>query len=159
MAKITKPKIKAGDSPAVKYAAYAASAWEREGEDALNAIANTQHKLGSAYALAKIKAQGIKGKDASAAGAIYENLLQELSVEHSIIEGTNRRFVVHTRCCPFLKEWQQAGTEAEKLCESFGNSFVRGLCERVNPKLRYSITKMMSKGESYCEERIELLNG
>ncbi len=156
MVNINKPKIRAGERPAVKYAVHAAGAFEREGEEALANIAKTQHELGAEYARDQIKELGIKGNDARAAGAVFKSLLQDMAVEHRVIEGTNKRFVVHTRGCPFLKEWKKEGKDAPVLCESFGKSFVQGICESVNPKLRYNVTKMMSRGDPYCEERIEL---
>ncbi|KCZ70631.1 hypothetical protein ANME2D_02652 [Candidatus Methanoperedens nitroreducens] len=156
MIEIGKPKIRSGERPAVRYAAYAADTWEKEGEEALEAISKAQYELGIKYAAAQIKAQGLKGKDASAAGAIYINLLQELSVVHSIIENTNNSFIVRTKGCPFFHEWKTAGVDPLKLCESFGNSFMQGLCEGVNPGLRYSITRSMSGGSPYCEKRIDL---
>lgn len=156
MAEVSKPRIKVGESPSVKYAAHVAGILEKYGEEALGPTAKAQHKLGAKYAKAQIKAHNIKRKDASAAGAVYDNLLQELDIEHRILEDTNRRFVVQTRGCPFLNEWRKGGVEGEKLCESFGKSFVQGICKSVNPKLRYSVTRMMSKGDAYCEETIEL---
>lgn len=150
---IGKPKIKAGEKPSVKYAAYVAGVLEKKGEKELG---KAQHELGAKYARTQIKARNIKGKDARAAGAVYNNLLRELEIEHSIIEDTNKRFVVQTRGCPFLDEWRKEEADESKLCESFGKSFVRGICKSVNPRLRYSVTKMMSKGDPYCEERIEL---
>ncbi len=158
MAGISKPKIRSGEKPAIKYAASAQRAWEQEGEEALFSIEKAQHDLGANYARLKIRMRGIKGKDARAAGAVYDSLLRELCVDHSIIEDTDKRFVVQTRECPFLNVWKNAGDDAPKLCVSFGESFVKGLCESVNPKLRYSVTRMMSRGEPYCEERIELAN-
>lgn len=153
---IGKPKIKAGEKPSVKYAAYVAGILEREGEKALGATVRAQHELGAKYAKAQLAAHKIKGKDARAAGAVYNNLLRELGMEHSIIEDTNKRFVVQTKGCPFLDEWRKEEADESKLCESFGKSFVQGLCKSVNPRLRYSVTRMMSKGDPYCEERIEL---
>jgi hypothetical protein len=63
---------------------------------------------------------------------------------------------MRTKDCPFFNEWKRAGVDIPKLCESFGESFVKGLCESVNPKLRYSVTKNLSSGDTFCEERIEL---
>lgn len=157
MTEIRKPKIKVGEKPSLKYAAYVADVWAKEGEKALRMVAQAQHELGLKYARKHIKSNGIKGKGARAAGAVYENLLRGLSVEHSIIEDTNKRFVVHTEDCPFLEVWKTAGADAPKLCAGFGNSFVQGLCEGVNPRLKYSVTMMMSRGNPYCEERIELV--
>lgn len=156
MTKISKPKIKLGEKPSMKYAAYVAGCFEKEGENVLVATSRAQHELGAKYAMAKVKVQGIRGKDARAAGEVYNNLLCELEIEHRIIEDTKKRFVVETRGCPFLDEWRKEAVDDPRLCESFGKSFVQGLCESVNPRLRYSITKMMSKGDPYCEERIEL---
>ncbi len=150
---IGKPKIKAGEKPSVKYAAYVAGVLENEGEKELEAA---QHKLGAKYAKAQLAAHKIRGKDARAAGAVYDNLLRELEIEHSIIEDSNKRFVVQTKGCPFLDEWRKKEANEQVLCESFGKSFVRGICSGVNPKLRYSVTKKMSGGELFCEERIEL---
>ncbi|CAG0966295.1 hypothetical protein METP2_01114 [Methanosarcinales archaeon] len=158
MTGISKPKIKSGEKSAIKYATNAERAWEEEGEVALSSIEKTQHDIGAKYARIKISTRKIEGKDARAGGAVYDDLLQELCVDHSIIEDTDKRFIVQTRECPFLSVWERAGEDAPKLCESFGKSFVQGLCESVNPKLRYSVTRMMSKGEPYCEERIELLH-
>jgi len=156
MKKISKPKIKAGERPSLKYAALVASTWLKDGEKALKKISKSQQELGVKYAMAQIKAHDIRGKDARAAGEVYDNLLRELEIEHSVIEGTDMRFVVQTRGCPFLDEWKKEKIVDPKLCEGFGKSFVQGICEAVNPKLRYNITKMMSKGDLYCEERIEL---
>lgn len=157
MSTVNKPKIRLGERPAEKYAAYAADAWKSEGEEALKAIADSQHELGKKYARMQIRSRGIMNNDAKAAGEVYETLLQELSVEHSIIENTGKRFIVQTKGCPFLQEWKDVAEEdVQKLCEGFGNSFVQGLCEEVNPKIRYHIIRMMSRGEPYCEERIEL---
>ncbi len=150
---IGKPKIKAGEKPSVKYAAYVAGVLEKEGGKELG---EAQHELGAKYARMQVKARNIKGKDAKAAGAVYDNLLRELGMEHSIIEDTNKRFVVQTKGCPFLDEWRKKEADESILCESFGKSFVQGLCKSVNPRLRYSLTRMMSKGDPYCEERIEL---
>lgn len=156
MTKLKKPRIKVGESPALKYAAYAADAWAEEGEEALVGIEKAQHELGTKYARVQLKSRGIKGKDASAAGAVYETLLRDLEVEHDVVKDTKKRFVVHTSDCPFLQEWKTRGADASRLCASFGSSFVQGLCDGINPKLRYSVTRMMSKGNPYCEERIEL---
>lgn len=156
MKKISKPKIKVGERPSLKYAAHVADAWQKEGEKALKTISKSQHELGTKYARAQIKEHGIRGRDAGAAGEVYDNLLRELEIEHRIIEGTDKRFVIRTRGCPFLDEWRKEDTVDPKLCEGFGKSFVQGICEAVNPKLKYNITKMMSKGDLYCEERIEL---
>ena len=156
MAEIRKPKIRAGERPVLKYAEQAAKLVAEEGEETLKTLARAQHELGKKYARTRIKSRGITGKGARAAGAVYESLLRELSIEHSIIEDTNKRFVVRTSECPFMEEWKTKGADVPKLCASFGKSFVQGLCEGVNPKLRYSATKMMSKGSPYCEERIEL---
>jgi hypothetical protein len=150
---IGKPKIKAGEKPSVKYAAYVAGVLEKKGEKELG---EAQHELGAKYAKAQLAAHKIKGKDARAAGAVYDNLLRELEIEHSIIEDTNKRFVVQARECPFLDEWRKKEADESKLCESFGKSFVQGICRGVNPRLRYSVTKMMSRGDAYCEERIKL---
>ncbi len=156
MTEIRKPKIKPGERPSVKYAAYAASKVAKEGEKALGTVAAAQRELGTKYARERIKSCGIKGKDAKAAGAVYAALLSELSVDHSVIEDTTKRFVVHTTECPFLEEWKNMEADASKLCANFGRSFVQGLCDAVNPKLKYSVTKKMSTGNSYCEEKIEL---
>ena len=150
---IGKPKIKAGEKPSVKYAAYVAGVLEKKGEKELGAA---QHELGAKYAKTQLAAHKIKGKDAKAAGAVYNNLLRELGMEYSIVEDTNKRFVVQTKGCPFLDEWRKEEVDESKLCESFGKSFVQGLCKSVNPRLRYSVTRMMSRGDPYCEERIEL---
>jgi len=157
MAITNKPKIKAGEKPSVKYAAFVAGAWEREGEKILGERARAQHELGAKYAKAKVRAHKIKAKDARAAGSVYISLLHELEIEHRIIEDTNKRFVVQTKGCPFLDEWKKIEVDERKLCESFGKSFVQGLCKSVNPKLKYSVTRMMSRGDTYCEERIELI--
>lgn len=158
MTGISKPRIKVGEKPALKYAAYVADVWAKEGDKALRIVAQAQHELGMKYARKQIKSSGIKGRDARAAGAVYEKLLRGLSVEHSIIEDTNKHFVMHTKDCPFLEVWKVAGADAPKLCAGFGSSFVQGLCKGVNPKLKYSVSRMMSKGNSYCEERIELVS-
>ncbi len=153
---IGKPRIKAGEKPSVKYAAYVAGIFEKKGVMALKATARAQKELGAKYAKAQLAAHKIKGKDARAAGAVYDNLLRELEIEHSIIEDTNKHFVVQTKGCPFLDEWRKETDDESKLCESFGKSFVQGLCKSVNPRLKYRATKMMSRGDPYCEERIEL---
>ncbi len=150
---IGKPKIKVGEKPSVKYAAYVAGVLEKEGEKELGAA---QHEIGANYAKSQLAAHKFKGKDARAAGAVYDNLLRELEIEHSIIEDTNKRFVVQTKGCPFLDEWRKKEADESVLCESFGKSFVQGICSGVNSRLRYSVTKKMSGGETFCEERIEL---
>ncbi len=156
MTEIRKPKIRAGERPALKYAEQASELVAGEGEETLNTIAQAQYELGKKYARTRIKSRGITGRGARAAGAVYDALLRELSVEHRIIEDTNKRFVVRTSECPFMEEWKIKGADIPKLCASFGKSFVQGLCDGVNPKLKYSVTKMMSKGSPYCEGKIEL---
>ncbi|VVB88671.1 Uncharacterised protein [uncultured archaeon] len=156
MTEIRKPKVKVSERPAVKYAASAADKVAKEGEKALKTVAQTQRELGTKYARERIKSCGIKGKDAKAAGAVFMALLSELSVDYNIIEDTSRRFVAHTTECPFLEEWKNTGADASKLCESFGKSFVQGLCDAVNPKLKYTVSRTMSGESSYCEEKIEL---
>lgn len=140
----------------VKYASHVADACDMEGEAALNTIARTQHELGAKYARDQIKEQGHRGKDAKTAGEVYIHLLQELFVEYSVVDNADNHFVVRTKGCPFLQEWSKANTDSSKLCVIFGNSFVQGLCEGVNPRLKYNITRMMSRGDPYCEECIEL---
>lgn len=152
---IDKPKVSVSERPTLKYAAHAAIMLKNEGDEILRDIAKTQHDLGEEYARKMIMTRPAGRKDAGTAGAVYEKLLKDMSVKYRVVASSDRCFIVHNTGCPFLTKWE--GSDASKLCENFGKSFVQGLCDGINPQLRYSITRMMSRGDPYCEEKIELV--
>ncbi len=67
-------------------------------------------------------------------------------------EATEKRFVIRTHVCPYLKIWKEMGI-AEEIPEFcvWATYYDLGLAQAFNPKLRIELPRDMLRGDDECE--------
>jgi hypothetical protein len=71
-----------------------------------------------------------------------------------VVEATEDRCVGRATKCVWHERWKELGLDFE-MCTVGHQGWGNGVVESLNPNFTFSITKNMTRGDSYCEWIIE----
>jgi L-2-amino-thiazoline-4-carboxylic acid hydrolase len=74
--------------------------------------------------------------------------------EFEVVEANKDRCVVRTTQCPWHKRWKEQGLDFDP-CGVGHQSWGDGAVEALNPNFTFKLTKVMPRGDSYCEWAVE----
>jgi hypothetical protein len=104
---------------------------------------------------------GIKPTDAGelmeASLALAAIVMGPELMETELVERTPTRAVARTRSCPWSKRARELGI-GDSACAAGDQAWNEGLAQALGIRARITISKAMSRGDSYCEHLVELLD-
>lgn len=74
--------------------------------------------------------------------------------EFEVVEASEDRCVGRTTKCPWHERWKELGLK-EEFCSSGHQGWGDGAVESLNPNFTFSLTKNMTRGDPYCEWKVE----
>jgi len=106
------------------------------------------------------EAFNIPVEDAAGAGkliAVATILGMGPEMEQQIVEETANRTVIRTTKCTFHERQKEFGIVGEVDCAIPDAAWCNEGLKAVNPNLKVTITKALSRGDPYCEHVIEIV--
>lgn len=127
-------------------------------EKGLDMIAQVWGNIAKKSTIPGLKSFGIEGDNAKTLAEFLYAANTIIGTDIELIPDSNEQragFRVY-RCPPFGKDPSKV-KHGPEICEAMLN-FERTVAALINPKLRISCPKLLTKGDSYCEIIAELVN-
>ena len=98
-----------------------------------------------------IKENNITERGTKAFADFYNSMSDVELFEIRIDESTDRRFVIRTDVCPYLKYWKEMGLQEEipEFC-ILATYYDLGLAQAFNPALKIELPEDMMRGACQC---------
>lgn len=137
------------------YGSMVRAVYRRYGKEGLNVVYDVTSDSANKYVFMALKNYELKGNDARTAGGYYKIYHKIIfGNELEIIEDTPKKVVMrNSEFCPLSANPQEDLT-AELCVNAMG--YEHKACEIINPELRFSVPRLRSAGQPYCEYVFEL---
>ena len=98
-----------------------------------------------------LEKSGVKEKGTKAFARHYMGIGDVSTFLPSVLELTEKRYVIKTDTCPYLKYWREMNLHKElpEFCD-LACAWDEGTAKAFNPKLKLTLTKNMLKGDDFC---------
>ena len=129
--------------------------YRKYGKEGMGVVYEVTSDSANKYVVMALKNFNLKGKDARTVGGYYKNYHRIMfGNDLEVVEDTPKRVVMrNSGFCPLSQNIQEELT-AEVCLSYMGHE--NKACEIINPKLRFSVPRLRSAGDPYCEYVFEL---
>ena len=137
------------------WAAMVQAVYRKYGKEGLKAVYKITSNSADNYVIMSLQNFKLKGNDARTAGGYYKchhKLLFGNDLE--VVEDTPKRVVLRNNGFCWLSSNPKEELNPEICLNTMGHENMA--CEIINPKLKFSLPKMRSAGDPYCEYVFEL---
>ncbi len=137
------------------YGSMVRSIYRKYGKEGMGVVYEVTSDSAKKYVITALKNFNLEGKDARTVGGYYKNFHKIMfGNDLEVVEDTPQRVVMRNRGFCSLSQNIQGELTAELCLSSMGHE--HKACELINPKLRFSLPRLRSAGDPYCEYVFEL---
>jgi hypothetical protein len=129
--------------------------YRRYGKEGLKAVYKITRNSADNYVIMSLRNFKLEGNDARTVGGYYKNyhkLLWRNDLE--VVEDTPKKVVLRNSGFCWLSSNPKEELNPEICLNTMGHENMA--CEIINPKLKFSVPKLRSAGDPYCEYVFEL---
>ncbi|MEM2939404.1 MAG: L-2-amino-thiazoline-4-carboxylic acid hydrolase [Candidatus Bathyarchaeia archaeon] len=120
------------------------------GDKGWEVASNACRKAGFLLARDFIESNKIKELGTESFGKLYLNIggVSDFGVEVPVL--TEKKCVLKAHFCPYIDVWKKGNISRKDICDILCKAD-EGAAQAFNPKLKLTLTKTLTQGDSYCE--------